>query len=242
MTKEGKEFIENLNLYLITSGKSDKERLEFIQEAEDHLRLGEEEGKTVRDIFGDSPEEYAKSVAVEMTVDKKELVQSAGIFIFGIFVWMIFLKIENGIVSFTNIEVIFTPIIYILTLIAIIILNRRLAFKDKSLTISLFLLFTCNIGSLVAVGLISNDLPNFLTLSRGLVNIIIISCFIITLLISINIKTYILFLPFIWKLPLLMGCLFNTDFSDLEIYFNIAVIILALGFMKFEEKRMVKED
>ena len=51
ISKQGEQFILDLNLYLISTGKSEKEIKEFIEEAEEHLILGEKEGKTVEDIF-----------------------------------------------------------------------------------------------------------------------------------------------------------------------------------------------
>lgn len=48
ISKEGEKFIEDLNLYLFSTGKSEQEIKEFIQEAEEHLILGEKEGKTIK--------------------------------------------------------------------------------------------------------------------------------------------------------------------------------------------------
>ena len=45
ISKQGEQFILDLNLYLISTGKSEKEIKEFIEEAEEHLILGEKEGK-----------------------------------------------------------------------------------------------------------------------------------------------------------------------------------------------------
>ena len=42
----------------------------FLEDAELHLIEGEKEGKTVSDIFGDSPKEYAEELAKEMERDK----------------------------------------------------------------------------------------------------------------------------------------------------------------------------
>ena len=42
----------------------------FLADAELHLIEGEKEGKTVSDIFGDSPKEYAEELAKEMEKDK----------------------------------------------------------------------------------------------------------------------------------------------------------------------------
>ncbi|MCV5755027.1 hypothetical protein OFN51_40120, partial [Escherichia coli] len=43
----------------------------FLEDAELHLIEGEKEGKTVSDIFGDSPKEYANQLAKEMGIDRK---------------------------------------------------------------------------------------------------------------------------------------------------------------------------
>lgn len=88
ISKEGEKFIEDLNLYLFSTGKSEQQIKEFIQEAEEHLILGENEGKTIKDIFGDSPEEYAKSVAKEISFDKVDVLQTAFIFILGFGTWL----------------------------------------------------------------------------------------------------------------------------------------------------------
>ena len=51
ISKEGEEFILSLNMYLVSTGKSEAEIKEFIEEAEQHLILGEQEGKSLKDIL-----------------------------------------------------------------------------------------------------------------------------------------------------------------------------------------------
>ena len=54
----------------------------FLEDAELHLIEGEK--KTVRDIFGDSPKEYAEELAKEMEKDKSGSIKSVLGMIIGI--------------------------------------------------------------------------------------------------------------------------------------------------------------
>lgn len=72
LSKEAEAFIENLHLYLLTSGKKDKEIKEIVEELSDHLREAEANGKNISEVTGDSPKEYMESLAREMQTDLKE--------------------------------------------------------------------------------------------------------------------------------------------------------------------------
>ncbi len=131
ISKEGEKFILNLNMYLVSTGKSEDEIKEFIEEAEQHLILGEREGKSVKDIFGNSPEEYAKSVADELSFNKKDLIETIFIFIIGFGTWIFLSKIKNRIVAMSAMEAILVPLIYLITVIMLVVLARKFAFKDR---------------------------------------------------------------------------------------------------------------
>ncbi len=140
ISKEGEKFILNLNMYLVSTGKSEDEIKEFIEEAEQHLILGEREGKSVKDIFGNSPEEYAKSVAdelsfnkkdLELSFNKKDLIETIFIFIIGFGTWIFLSKIKNRIVAMSAMEAILVPLIYLITVIMLVVLARKFAFKDR---------------------------------------------------------------------------------------------------------------
>lgn len=70
ISKEGEKFLIDTKVYLITKGIKEEDVDAFLEDAELHLIEGEEEGKTVSDIFGDSPKEYAEELAKEMEKDK----------------------------------------------------------------------------------------------------------------------------------------------------------------------------
>ncbi|MCR4943285.1 MAG: hypothetical protein K5986_02250 [Clostridium sp.] len=117
----------------MTTGKSEKEIKEFISEAEEHLKLGEADGKSVKDIFGLSPEEYAKNVAREISYDKKDLFSNIIMLLFGFVLVMFFNKIKFGIVSLSSLELLLDFIIFAVTITASLFAARKFAFNDKKL-------------------------------------------------------------------------------------------------------------
>ncbi|EJQ48728.1 hypothetical protein IEQ_03400 [Bacillus cereus BAG6X1-2] len=68
--KEGEKFLIDTKVYLITKGIKEEDVDAFLEDAELHLIEGEKKGKTVSDIFGDSPKAYAEELAREMEKDK----------------------------------------------------------------------------------------------------------------------------------------------------------------------------
>lgn len=241
LSKKGEEFILNLNSYLVSTGKSEKEIKEFISEAEEHLILGEKEGKSVEDIFGTSPEEYAKSVADEISFDKKEVFESVLLLTFGFFVWTFIGEIKDFKMGISLVEVISIPIIYILTVAGLLFINKKFAFKDKILTIGMALVIFINMLSLIAVGLISDNMKEIIILDRWIVNVVILLSIIISIIISIKIKTWILMLPFIFNGPTIISNFIGRKFDNMSIILATVSCILAYVFMIFEYKRTIKE-
>lgn len=74
LSKEAEQFIIELKMYLMSKGKNDQEINEVIDELTDHLLQAEAEGKNIKDIVGDSPREYMKSIGEEMGFDLKEFI------------------------------------------------------------------------------------------------------------------------------------------------------------------------
>jgi len=72
LSREAEAFIDNLHLYLLSSGKKDKEINEIVEELTDHLQEAEANGKNIHEVTGESPKEYMESLASEMQTDLKE--------------------------------------------------------------------------------------------------------------------------------------------------------------------------
>jgi hypothetical protein len=71
LSKEAERFVLELKMYLMGKGKNDDEISDVVEELEDHLLQAEADGKDIKDITGDSPREYMKSIGEEMGFDTK---------------------------------------------------------------------------------------------------------------------------------------------------------------------------
>ncbi|MEX0416871.1 DUF1129 domain-containing protein [Bacillus sp. C30] len=135
VSKEGEKFLIDTKVYLITKGIKEEDVDAFIEDAELHLIEGEKEGKTVSDIFGDSPKEYAEELAKEMEKDKGGSIKSILAMIIGIGGYWILTHIlfnnPNQQFTLTNIQLIGYPIVLIITIIGTIVAFRMSSFKNK---------------------------------------------------------------------------------------------------------------
>ncbi|WP_318503245.1 DUF1129 family protein [Bacillus sp. T3] len=69
LSKEAEQFLVELRLYLISKGKNDNEINEITEELEDHLFQAEQDGKDIKEIIGESPKQYMKSIGHSMKTD-----------------------------------------------------------------------------------------------------------------------------------------------------------------------------
>ena len=241
ISKEGEEFILNLNMYLISTGKSESEIKEFIDEAEQHLILGEQEGKSVEDIFGKSPEEYAKSVAEELSFNKKDLIETALIFILGFGTWVFLGKIKHGIVTMSIMEAILTPLVYLATVALLVFIIRRFAFKDKKLSIGIFVLFLVYISALVIIELLGRNMEQSIVINKLIVTIIVDVLFVLSVIVSKKIDVWCLILPFLFYIPSIIESFTNMSFGE-NILVTIIPLILCVALSIFESKRIIKSN
>ncbi|GAB6413398.1 DUF1129 domain-containing protein [Bacillus luti] len=135
VSKEGEKFLIDTKVYLITKGIKEEDVDAFIEDAELHLIEGEKEGKTVKDIFGDSPKEYAEELAKEMEKDKRGSIKSILGMIIGIGgYWLltnILFESPNHEFVLTNVQLIGYPIVLMITVAGIIFAFKMSSFKSK---------------------------------------------------------------------------------------------------------------
>ncbi|BCE14071.1 hypothetical protein RSC3_01427 [Bacillus paralicheniformis] len=67
LSKDMQNVLDDMRLYLMSVGKSDKEIEGIMNELTVHALEGEKEGKTVRQIFGDSPKSYVQALSKELS-------------------------------------------------------------------------------------------------------------------------------------------------------------------------------
>ncbi|MEW4152566.1 DUF1129 domain-containing protein [Bacillus thuringiensis] len=135
VSKEGEKFLIDTKVYLITKGIKEEEVDAFLEDAELHLIEGEKKEKTVRDIFGDSPKEYAEELAKEMEKDKSGSIKTILGMIIGIGgYWLltnILFESSNHEFVLTNVQLIGYPIILMVTVAGVIFAFKMSSFKRK---------------------------------------------------------------------------------------------------------------
>lgn len=135
ISKEGEKFLIDTKVYLITKGIKEEDVDAFLEDAELHLIEGEKEGKTVSDIFGDSPKEYAEELAKEMEKDKGGSIKTILGMIIGIGgYWLltnILFESQNHEFTLTNVQLIGYPIVLMITIVGIIFAFKMSSFKSK---------------------------------------------------------------------------------------------------------------
>lgn len=104
LTKKSQTFLENLRLYLISSGKEEKDIQSIVEELEDHLMEAEAKGKTVDHIVGESPKEYMKQLSNEMNTNTRSLFKVIVIILFGALSFSILSNAVKGELSYSLLE------------------------------------------------------------------------------------------------------------------------------------------
>ena len=227
ISKEGEKFLLDLNAYLIASGKDEYEVRDFIDQAKDHLAMAEKEGKSVEDVFGSSPIEYAKSIEKELDLDKKGILEIGLSILLFIFTWTFLNKLSDLIPSFSILEAVGGPLVFLISFSAFIFSFRKFAFEDKKLTTIGMSIFVFQILAFVIIGLVSKDMPHPIVLNRLWITIIVGILFIINLIVGIktNSVTCVL-LPFIINLSGILNHIFSLNLGK-----NTSLIFLILGFL-----------
>ncbi|MFK4289839.1 putative membrane-anchored protein [Bacillus sp. RC240] len=135
LSHESRTFLENTGAYLRVKGISEKDIKFFLEDAELHLIEGEKKGKTVSDIFGHAPKEYANQLAEEMDIDRKGNYKLLLYFIVNLLAFTmmksVFFSAADRRLSYSLIELIGYPIMIFVGIIVLIWGMRTAAFKRK---------------------------------------------------------------------------------------------------------------
>lgn len=105
LSKKSQDFLENLRLYLFSSGKNSDEIEDIVSELEIHLSEAEENGKSIEKIIGKSPKEYMKMVSNEMVIDFRTWFEYICIIVLGSFSFTIFPDLLEGNLSYSVLEI-----------------------------------------------------------------------------------------------------------------------------------------
>lgn len=106
LSTQSKTFLEDLRVYLFSSGKNTDEIEEIVEELADHLLEAEKKGKSIEGVIGRSPKEYMEQISNEMPVDYMAWFKYIPIIILGGFSITILGDLGRGELTYSLLEVI----------------------------------------------------------------------------------------------------------------------------------------
>ena len=101
LSDKSKKFVDDLRLYLFSSGKNDEEIREIAEELEDHLYEAEHNGKSIDQIVGASPKEYMESISSEMKTDYKAWAKYISLIFLGAMSFSVIEDLLQGTLSYS---------------------------------------------------------------------------------------------------------------------------------------------
>ncbi|PDZ85285.1 DUF1129 domain-containing protein [Bacillus toyonensis] len=99
LSSEVQKFLLDMRLFLTAKSVKESDMESFLEDAELHLIEGESDGKSVEEIFGSSPKEYANELVKVMERDRQETWKQIGFTVMNIVAfWIIasILIVNNG--------------------------------------------------------------------------------------------------------------------------------------------------
>ncbi|WP_409296871.1 HAAS domain-containing protein [Peribacillus sp. SCS-26] len=114
LSKKSMEFLDNLQVYLLSIGKNETEMDELLFELEYHLYQAEKNGKCVEHITSSSPKVYMEQTSAEKAYDYLSYLKYIPIVILGAASFMFIGNALNGGIAYSLVKLIGYPLIFIL--------------------------------------------------------------------------------------------------------------------------------
>lgn len=127
LSKKSRDFLDDLAVYLISSGKSEHEVKDVTEELKDHLEEAERAGKDVDDVVGQSPEAYMRQLGSEMAFDVKGVMKVFGMLIPTVFAYIIIGYFIQGEMTFSTVQLIGFPLVAVVLLLTVTQVFRKLS-------------------------------------------------------------------------------------------------------------------
>ncbi|PER17735.1 NADH-quinone oxidoreductase subunit E [Bacillus cereus] len=131
LSSEARKFLLDMRLFLTAKSVKESDIENFLEDAELHLIEAESEGKSVEDIFGSSPKEYADELVKVMERDRQETWKQIGFTVMNIVsFWIIasILMVNHGMLQISLIQCIGYSFSFILVVMGPNFLLRKMTF------------------------------------------------------------------------------------------------------------------
>ncbi|WP_147287386.1 HAAS domain-containing protein [Exiguobacterium aurantiacum] len=110
--------MDDLAVYLMSSGKSEEEVQDVVAELKDHLEEAERAGKSVDDVVGQSPKAYMQHLGHEMAFDGKGFFKIIAMLVPNVFAYIIIGNFIQGEMTFSTAQLVGFPLVAVLFLLA----------------------------------------------------------------------------------------------------------------------------
>ncbi|WP_083954083.1 HAAS domain-containing protein [Virgibacillus siamensis] len=247
LTDQSKKFIDDLRLYLFSSGKNNQEINEIAEELEDHLVDAELNGKSIQHIVGSSPQEYMTSISNEMTNDYKAWAKYVPLIVMGAISSPVLGDVMEGTLSYSLLQIIGTTLYSIIFMVGVFTTFRYVAKKQLSKAAEfLLLLIPTFISILFFIGLITADMfYQTPTIEFGMLGSVITGIILIVFVILFSIWAKTAILPVVLiALQLPTFLLSFTSFSEeMRLVTGMLLTYLLIGaYLFFEFKRLKRKE
>lgn len=230
LSKQANQFIIELKMYLMSKGKNDQEIIVVIDELSDHLLQAEAAGKNIKDIIGDSPRAYMKSIGQEMGFDVREFLILTPMTALLIIAYFCFAPAILGEFSLSKMGVFGAVVGSVLSLILygfllVRVLPKMFYSKWFYLIVGIaYVLLTC---FFVLVYLFDKDPFYIATPLQN--NLILLGCIIIFIIWSVYSKAWIsIIVPFFMSLGPVAKRFIPKNINDDPFYITLAIIFSIL--------------
>lgn len=245
LSDQSKKFIDDLRLYLFSSGKNDHEINEIAEELEMHLIEAEMHGKSIEKIVGSSPKEYMRNISNEMKTDYRQWAKYVPLIVISSMSMSILGDLLQGTLSYSLLKIIGTVLFSMMFMAGVFITFRYVASNQVSrLKEFLILLLPIMISMILFVGLIAVDsifktpIIEFNWLGSIVIGLIALS---VVVLFSIWAKTAVMLVILIaYHLPTFI--LSFTFFGEVEqLIIGMVITYLLIGLYLFFEFKKGKK-
>jgi uncharacterized membrane-anchored protein len=251
LSDKSRKFIDDLKLYLFSSGKNDQEIKEIAEELEDHLYEAERNGKSIDQIVGASPKEYMVSISNEMKIDYRAWAKYIPLIFIGAMSFSVFGDLLQGTLSYSILAILGTILHCSIFIAGLAIAFRFIASHQVSKVKEFFILLLPIFISMLFIGgvIVADSIYPTPVFHFGILGSSLIGLFFLAFVVLFSICAKTAVLPVILIALLLPTNLLSfTSFNDvLQLILGTVITYFLIGgyllyVVKKEKKKTMIRD
>lgn len=185
LSSKSTKFIDDLKLYLFSSGKNDQEIKDITEELEVHLYEAEQNGKSIDQIIGASPKEYMTSISTQMKTDYRAWAKYVPLVILGGMSFTIFGDLLEGPLQYSVLKISGSIVFCLLFLAGVFGAFRYIARNQVTrvkeifiISLPIFLNMAFFVGLLIVDSMVTTPIIDFGWIGSTIIGVFFL-CFVI---------------------------------------------------------------